>query len=153
MQTNNKRIIKLGMDTRSRIGRAISLLVIGACGFVSGCRDYDVVWSAESRSPDGYWLATASEKRGGGFGNAYDATSVYLKQTKGSRSPVEVLEFSVGSSASQSGKLNLTMKWETPLHLDVTYNGHAATLYFQVVKCAGIDISVTDLSSATNTPQ
>jgi hypothetical protein len=66
---------------------------------------------------------------------------------------MEVLGFSVGSLASQSGDLNLTMKWETPSHLDVTYNGHAATLYFQVAKYAGIDISVRDLSSAATDGQ
>ena len=141
--------MKLGIDSGPAIGTAISLIIIGVCALVFGCRDYDVVWSAESRSPDGYWLATAREERGGGFGNAYDSARVYLKEIKSSRPPVEILEFSVGSLASQSGKLNLAMKWETPSHLDVTYNGHAATLDFQAVKYAGIDISVRDLPSAT----
>lgn len=126
--------------------KAILLIVICVCALASGCRDYTIVWSAESRSPDGYWLATANEKRGGGFGNAFDDMSVYLKRANVSESPIEVLEFSVASLASQSGTLNLTMKWETPSHLDVTYNGHAATLDFQVVKCAGIDISTRDVS-------
>ena len=139
--------MKLGIGTRSPIFAVISLLIIGACGFASGCRNYDVVWSAESRSPDGYWLATAREEQGEGFGNAFDTTSVYLKRINSSQPPIEVLEFSVGSSAGDSGKLDLTMKWETPSHLNVTYNGRAATLYFQVVKCAGLDISVRDLSS------
>ena len=134
---------------RSAIDTASLLLTIGVCALVFGCRDHDVVWSAESRSPDGYWVATAREERGGGFGNAFDSTSVYLKQINSSRPPVEILEFSVGSLASQSGKLNLTMKWKTPSHLDVTYNGHAATLYFQVVKCAGIEISLRDHSDVT----
>jgi hypothetical protein len=146
--------MKLGLCTRSAIGTAISLIIIGVCGFGAGCRNYDVVWRAESRSPDGNWLATAREEKGGGFGNAFDTTSVYLKPIKSSEHPFEVLEFSVGSSAGQSGKLDLTMKWETPSHLTVTYNGRAATLYFQVVKCAGIDISAIDVSSATtNIPQ
>ena len=143
-----------GIGRRSAMGTAIRLAIIGVCALLSGCRNSDVMWSAESRSPDGYWLATAREERGGGFGNAYDSASVYVKQIKSSRHPVEILEFSVGSLASQSGKLNLTMKWASPSHLDVTYNGHAATLDFQVVKSAGIDISVQDLSSATtNTVQ
>jgi hypothetical protein len=143
-----------GIGRRSAMGTAIRLAIIGVCALISGCRNSDVMWSAESRSPDGYWLATAREERGGGFGNAYDSASVYVKQIKSSRHPVEILEFSVGSRASQSGKLNLTMKWASPSHLDVTYNGHAATLDFQVVKSAGIDISVQDLSSATtNTVQ
>ena len=137
------------IDSRSAIGATIGFIIISVCALASGCRNSNVIWSGESRSPDGYWLATAREERGGGFGNAYDSASVYLKQIKSSRPPVEILEFSVGSLASQSGRLNLTMKWESPSHLDVTYNGHAATLDFQVVKSAGIDISVQDLSSVT----
>lgn len=137
------------MGRRSATGTAIRLVIIGVFALISGCRNSDVIWSGESRSPDGYWLATAREERGGGFGNAYDSASVYLKQIKSTRPPVEIFEFSVGSLASQSGKLNLTMKWESPSHLDVTYNGHAATLDFQVVKSAGIDISVQDLSGVT----
>jgi len=38
------------------------------------------------------------------------------------------------------------MKWATPTHLEVMYDGRA-DLGFQVVKYAGIDISVRDLSS------
>jgi len=38
------------------------------------------------------------------------------------------------------------MKWVTPSHLNVTYDKHP-DLYFQVVKFAGIDIPVQDLSS------
>jgi hypothetical protein len=139
--------MKRGTYTRSASGALISLIIIAVCTLLSGCRDYDVIWSAESLSPDGYWLATAREEQGGGFGNAYDSTSVYLKWTNSSRPPMEILEFSVGSVASQSGKLGLTLKWEGPSHLNVTYNGRAATLDLQVVKYAGIDISVTDLSA------
>jgi hypothetical protein len=35
------------------------------------------------------------------------------------------------------------------LHLEVTFSGHP-DLYFQVVKYAGIEISVRDLSSVTS---
>lgn len=139
--------MKHDIDRRPAIGTAIGLMLIGIFASTFGCRNYDIVWSADSHSPDGYWVATAREERGGGFGSAYDSTSVYLKQVKGSRPPVEILEFSIGSQVSQSGALNLAMKWETPSHLDVTYNGRAATLDFQVVKFAGIDISVRDVSN------
>ncbi len=49
--------------------------------------------------------------------------------------------------ANAGGTINLTMKWVTPSHMDVAYNGRAGDLDFQVVKIAGIDISVQDLSS------
>jgi hypothetical protein len=47
--------------------------------------------------------------------------------------------------------MNLKMEWVTPTHLDVTYGASArpgdhVDLDFQVVKCAGIDISVREIS-------
>jgi hypothetical protein len=46
------------------------------------------------------------------------------------------------------------MEWLTPTHLNVTYGEHPrvgehVSLDFQVVKCAGVDISVQDLSGDT----
>jgi hypothetical protein len=38
------------------------------------------------------------------------------------------------------------MKWVTPSHLQVSYNGHA-DLNFQAVRALGINISLEDLSS------
>jgi hypothetical protein len=48
--------------------------------------------------------------------------------------------------------MNLKMEWLTPTHLNVTYGpsarpGDHADLNFQAIKCAGIEITVTDLSS------
>lgn len=48
--------------------------------------------------------------------------------------------------------MNLKMEWVAPTHLDVTYGASArpgdhVSLNFQVVKYAGIDISVRDLSN------
>jgi hypothetical protein len=40
------------------------------------------------------------------------------------------------------------MKWATPAHLEVMYDGHA-DIGFQVVKYAGIDISVRNVSAQT----
>ena len=141
--------MKPGSGNPSAIRKAILLIIIGVCALVSGCQDVATIWTAETRSPDGYWIASARTDQHGGPGTAGLYTSVYLKRANVSQAPIEVLGFSVGELASQSGTLNLTMKWETPSHLDVTYNGHAATLYFQVVKCAGIDISTRDVSSGT----
>jgi hypothetical protein len=45
------------------------------------------------------------------------------------------------------------MKWETPTHLAVTYDGRAASLEFQAVKCGTVDISVQDLSKSSDGPQ
>ncbi len=136
-----------------QVQKAISLISIAVCALGIGCHQYQTTRLGEARSPDGHWLATASTIQNFGPGAASVDTVVDLKRTTVSERPMEVLGFSVGSLVSQSGDLNLTMKWETPSHLHVTYNGHAATLYFQVAKYAGIDISVRDLSSATTSGQ
>ncbi len=149
--TNRARTIKFGTRGRSAICKALSLTFVGISALGVGCHQYQITRLEEARSPDGHWLASASTIQNFGPGAASVDTTVDLRRTNVSERPMEVLGFSVGSLASQSGTLNLTMKWETPSHLDVTYNGHAATLYFQVVKYAGIEISVRDLSSATTT--
>jgi hypothetical protein len=123
----------------------VCLLAIAVCS-VFGCREGGTTLSAEARSPDGRWVASAFSKQYGGPGTAGLYTDVYLKRTDVRQAPIEVLDFSVGELASQSGILNLTMTWQSPSRLDVTYNGRAASLYFQVVKCAGIDIVTRDVS-------
>jgi hypothetical protein len=68
---------------------------------------------------------------------------------------VEVLAFDcpgpaprpyVLDNANAGGTIDLTMKWVTPSHLQVTYDGHP-DLYFQAIRAFGIDVSVQDLSS------
>ncbi len=135
--------------------KAISLTIIGVCVLASGCRDAPTIWMAEVRSPDGLWIASARTIQNGGFGSAHIDTIVYLKHSNVSQPPTEVLGFSclgpaprpyVLDNANAGGTIDLTMKWVTPSHLDVTYERHP-NLYFQVVKYGGINISVRDLSS------
>jgi len=143
---SRSRIIRPCAGIRSSIRTAISLIIIGVSVLGSGCQDVATIWTAEARSPDGYWLASASTVQHGGPGTAGIITSVYLKRTNVSQSPMEVLGFSCNGPASRpGGTINLTMKWVTPSHLEVAYDGHP-DLYFQVVKIGGIDISVRDLS-------
>jgi hypothetical protein len=79
-------------------------------------------------------------------------TVVYLRRTNRSEPPTEVLGLSchgpaprpyVLDKANAGGTIDLTMKWVTPFHLEVTYDNHP-DLYFQVVKFGGIDISALD---------
>ncbi len=143
--------------------KAILLMIIGVCVLGSGCRDdaHPTIWTAEVRSPDGSFLAIARTDQNGGFGSASIDTMVFLKQA--SQPPVMVLAFDcegpaprayvLDNKANAGGTINLIMKWVSPSHLEVTYSGHA-TLSFQAVKYAGIDISVLDLSTeTTSTPQ
>jgi hypothetical protein len=121
------------------------LTCVGFCVVASGCHDVATTWSAEARSPDGLWIATARSQQWGGPGTAYDATSVYLRRAKASHS-TQILLFS-----HQYATMHLKMKWVTPTHLDVTYGastkpGDRISLDFQVAKIDGIDISVQPLA-------
>ena len=139
--------------------KPISLVVIGICVSTFGCRrptiDDLTIWKAEVRSPDGLLIASVRTIQNGGFGSAKIDTVVSLKQSFSSQPPVDVLAFDchdpaprpyVLDDANAGGTIGLTMKWLTPLHLQVTYNGHA-DLYFQAVRALGINISVQDLST------
>jgi hypothetical protein len=121
-----------------------AVLAFGVCILVAGCRDIATTWSAEARSPDGHWVATARTQQWGGPGTAYDATSVFLKQ--GSQPPTQILGFS-----HQYATMNLKMTWVTPAHLEVTYGpserpGDHVSVDLQVVRIAGVDISLRKLS-------
>jgi hypothetical protein len=128
------------------IRNGIPLLVITACLLLFGCQDVGTTWSAQARSPDGQWVAIARSQQWGGPGTAADGTTVYLKRLRVSQAPIEILEFS-----QQSARISLKMEWLTPTHLEVTYGpespGDDINLDFQVVKIAGIDISVRSLSN------
>ena len=124
--------------------KIISIFLVAAFVLLCGCGP-TTTWTAEAQSPDGHWLATARSEQSGGPGNAYDATVVYLKWLKGSQPPTQVLLFS-----HQYATMKLKMEWVTPTHLNVKYGergpGDHVNLDFQVIKCAGIDISVQHVS-------
>lgn len=130
-------------------GRCVVVCLLAvSVGGIFGCQDSDTTLEAEARSPYGPWVASAFTTEHGGPGNAGLYTEVYLRRTDLRQAPTEILGFSLGGLASAA--LNLTMKWQSPSRLEVTYNGRAATLYFQVVKCAGIDILTRDVSDQIN---
>ena len=131
------------------IGKAMSLLLFGVCILVSGCKGSETTWSAEVRSPDGSLFASARTVEQSGFGTGAIGTAVYLNWTKGSQSPMLILAFSDGPAGPDGMKVG--MKWLTPTHLELTYKGQR-TLDFQAVRCAGIDISVRDVSSEAAKP-
>jgi hypothetical protein len=131
-------------------------MMLGACVLASGCNEAPTIWETEVPSPDGRWIASACTIQNGGFGSAHIDTIVFLKQSNVSKPPTEVLGFNchgpaprpyVLDNANAGGTIDLSMKWVTPSHLAVTYNGRAGELDFQVVKIAAINITVRDLSS------
>jgi hypothetical protein len=138
---------RAGRRTASR--KVTSLLILITCVLVPGCHLARTTWSAEARSPDGLWLAIARSEQGGGLGASYDVTTVNLKQTKGRQTPVQILLFSHNYPT-----MNLKMDWLSSNRLSVTYGesarpGDQVNLEFQVIKCAGIDISVRKVSGET----
>ena len=114
--------------------------ILAVCAFVSGCNDSSIVWSGESQSPDKHFVASARTEQYSGLGTAGVFTTVYLKQS--GQSPVMILNLS-NESAYPLGITVVNMTWITPSHLSVTYKGHA-TIDFQAIKCAGVEISVEE---------
>jgi hypothetical protein len=86
-------------------------------------------------------LVVAMFRHPGGIGAE---SSVYLKRTANSRAPLLILGFLHRGDTLST--INLKMKWASPSHLEVTYDGRAANLEFQAVKSNGVEISVRDLS-------
>jgi len=110
-----------------------------------------VTWSAESRSPDGRWLAVARTTEYGGFGTASTETTVELRDTSAPsvvRSSQQVLGFMNDGPA-----LALKMSWLSSEHLDVTYRGDPKILYFQVVKTSGLEISTSNVLGSAGSRQ
>jgi hypothetical protein len=123
------------------------LFIVLVCLTIVACQDKATIWSAESVSPDGNWRAEAHTDQYGGPGTARVQTDVLLKRTNATGASIEILEFE-NDSASPPGITAVKMDWLTPSHLQVSF-GRQAHLYFQVVKSAGIDISVQDTSTTT----
>lgn len=139
---------KHGRSSRLAIRTAMWLTTVLLCAFVSGCKDVKTIWSTESGSPDGQWVATAHTDQYGGPGTAGILSTVSLRQVKGRQDNIEILQLSQDATS-----VDLKLNWLTPSHLEITYR-QPASVDFQAIKCAGIDISVRDLAGDTpNVPQ
>jgi hypothetical protein len=130
-------------DSCSALRKGMLVLAVSVYALLFGCSNAVTIWSTESRSPDEQWFAIARTDQYSGPGNAALLTTVYLKSTKGRKDPIEVLLF-----MQNARSIDLKMNWPTPSHLEVTYK-QPAVIDFQAIKCAGIDISVQDVSSGT----
>jgi hypothetical protein len=125
---------------------AIVLVMFGVCTLAAcSCGSEDTIWTAEAPAPDGRWVATAETVETNGLGTGVIVTNVDLKWMRSSSKPEKILVF-VHDKPPESRTIDISMKWITPSHLDVTYNGRAR-VDFQVVKCGDVDISLRDLSS------
>lgn len=128
------------------------LIVLGVlvCGCKSPIQDQQTIWTAESRSSDGTSIATASRVDIDGPGINDLSTTVDLKRTIYGNPPETVATFDQDQvGLPDAAKLNLAMNWVTPSRLDITYNGRAGTLIYQVSLYLGINITVHDTSSGS----
>jgi hypothetical protein len=116
-------------------------LAILLCIAATSCRDAETIWSAESASPDGRWIAVAHTERYGGPGTAGIQSAVLLRQVKGQQDAVQVLLLS-----QDAASVDLKLNWLAPSHLEITYS-KPASIDFQAIRCGGVVISVRDLSS------
>lgn len=126
----------------------LSALVLVATGLV-GCSGGEAVWSTEVKSPDGQWAAVGRTDRYSGPGNAAVMTAVYLQRGQGDKRDEPVLRFSDDQSPADARLIPL-IEWLTPTHLQISLSRHA-DLDLQVVKYAGIEISVREPSGVTST--
>lgn len=137
----------IGTDRSSSSFKLSPLLTLAICFLMSGCGGSQI-WSAESRSPDGKVIANASTVvTGRGLSIVSNTmTDVQLKWAKGSRGKTSILE--LADATDDPVDTRVEMNWLTPTHLELTVKGNQS-IVFQAVKWDGIDISVRDLSKAT----
>lgn len=96
-------------------------------------------------------VATAEAFANGGLvAPGPDATFVYLNWNAGSQPRMLILAFSGGQSEPDGTRVAMT--WLSPTHLDLAYKGQQ-NIDFQAVKYSGVDISVRELTSKTDTSQ
>jgi len=73
-------------------------------------------------------------------------TDVRVKWAKGSRSDTSILE--LADATDDPVNTHVEMNWLTPTHLELTFKGNQS-ITFQAVKWGELEISVHDLSKAT----
>ena len=121
---------------RLRIARptlgAVCLLALTACQSAT-----QTIWTAQSKSPDGAYIALAHTENTDGPGINAQYTEVELKQSFNGAKPVTILTLDEGSEAVK----NLQMNWTSPSRLVVSYQGNP-TLLFEAIKAFGLDVSV-----------
>jgi len=114
---------------------AIGLLILASCE-----KNPVTIASSDVRSPDGQWIATAHNDQYSGPGNAGLYVFVSLYRTAGLKDTMHVLSLDVGE---QSPPIAVRMVWLSNSHLEIQYR-EPATIEFQVIKGAGIEISLRD---------
>jgi hypothetical protein len=126
------------ISDRSSGSRKILLVLIGMSAFASGCGP-ETTWSVQVPSPDGAWIAEGRESQYSGPGNAAIVAGVYLRRTSSWRRGEPILNF----FENEQREVGITIEWLNPSHLRIELS-QRADIYFQVIKYAGIDVSVAE---------
>lgn len=145
----NPRSFEREASSRSATRQWLSALVLVMTCLTVGCSGGETVWLTEVKSPDGQWTAVGRTDRYSGPGNAAVMTGVYLQRGQGDKRDEPVLRFSDDQSPADA-RLVPVIEWLTPTHLQISLSRHA-DFDLQVVKYAGIEISVREPSSVTST--
>ena len=135
-----------GMNRIFIFNRWLLILLCGLCLALCGCKNPQIVWSAEYKSPDGKMLVSGKAYANGGFGvSGIPITFIYLNKTTGSQKPQEILEFSNESQTSEGEAVEI--KWLSSTQLEVGYHKDKQEVLLQTVKFGDIIISLKNLSS------
>jgi hypothetical protein len=128
------------------------LLLLALSLSLAGCHSAATLASAQSLSPDGYWLATSSTIQFGGP-TATLQTVVRLQHASHRPNPVDslwsgepwrpttILRFTAPPAANPSAP-PVEMTWLTPTHLQLSYPT-TAHIDLQLSACSGVQISQT----------
>jgi hypothetical protein len=141
------------------------LAAIGAFGValvavfaVSGCRGAAVT-AHRSASPDHVWVAVARTSQPGWFASGRRETTVLLERRKQHSNPVDslwrrelwlpvtVLRLTHRAPFPSGGEF-VQMRWLTPTHLQVRYQGDTQVEY-HLQSCSGIHILVEELDQSS----
>ena len=129
-----------------RVG--VAILTIGV-NLVACSSDQVSVWSTQVSSPDRQWNAVGRTNQYTGPGNAAVITAVYLRRAGGSTPEQLVLDFFDDFPPGKGG-IEVALRWLSPTHLDISLS-RSASLKFELVKFADVDISVRVSAGAPNT--
>ena len=120
------------LRTARLMSYAICLIALTACKSAT-----ETSWTAQSKSPDGAFIAVSHTENTDGPGINAQYTEVEMRQTFDGAKPVTILTLDEGGEPVK----NLTMNWVSPSHLHVSYGGNP-TVLFEAVKAFGLDVSV-----------
>jgi hypothetical protein len=127
------------------------IVLLGICLGMCGCRNSEIVWSAESKSPDGKMVAKGEAFANGGFGaSGIPATFIYLNWATGSQKAKEIMEFANESDGADAEAVEI--KWLSSKQLEGAYHKDKQEIQFQAVRFGDVNITIRDVSSRLPAP-